>query len=193
MTEEVARGSFLLFRTMRYLAVATALLGLSVGLTAGSDARIVVWVVSGLLAVWLLFTAFIEERRHWPFVISQPQKSNSTARMVLMDTSPDGIPGSSHQRDRSPGSSSARPVSAGDSEWEGRRMSALRGYESFFYKVALAGVGISIVGIVTSFFVSGAGRAVVIAVLVAGGLLISAMALVVRKRIHTGPKTRLPE
>jgi hypothetical protein len=72
-------------------------------------------------------------------------------------------------------------------------MSALRGYESFFYKVALAGVGISIVGIVTSFFVSGAGRAVVIAVLVAGGLLISAMALVVRKRIHTGPKTRLPE
>jgi len=79
---------------------------------------------------------------------------------------------------------------AGNSGWEDRRLAALQKFERFFFRLALFGVGISIVGFVAGAFLSNAASAIVISMFGFGGLLIAAMSLVIRKRIRTGPKAQ---
>lgn len=101
-----------------------------------------------------------------------------------------GQAGNGDPYDRSRDRLGDQAKASGDGDWENRRIAALQRYQGFFTKAALVGVGISLAGIVVGFFLSDAAQAVVFATFGAGGLLIAAMALVIRMRIRTGPKVR---
>jgi hypothetical protein len=74
------------------------------------------------------------------------------------------------------------------SEYEARRVAALRRFEFFFVKGAVFGVAISVGGIVWTFFLHGGVQAVVIGLLDVGGLWLAGMCLVIKRRFRTGPK-----
>ena len=74
-----------------------------------------------------------------------------------------------------------------DGEARARRTTTRR-YERFFGRGAAMGVLITAAGIVLAFFLHDGARAVALGALGVGGLWLSAMALVIKQRIRTGPK-----
>lgn len=72
---------------------------------------------------------------------------------------------------------------------EARRNAVLARYQRSFGRLALFCLLVAITGFVVGLLLSGPARAVVIAMVGFGGLLGAWMAMVIRKRIRTGPKT----
>ena len=71
---------------------------------------------------------------------------------------------------------------------EARREAALARYQRSFGRLAVFCLLVAIAGFIVGPLLSGAARALVIAMVGFGGLLIAWMAVVIRKRIRTGPK-----
>jgi len=173
---EVAYEKFIvLFRRMKYLGVAEALLGLLMGVLAGGTTRVVIWVVAGVLAVWTFITGFFWQRRYQRLLASSQAAQSYPTANTPSNQMPLEVP-------------SAKPIPASSTEWEARRVEALRSYERFFAGAALLGVGVAVAGVVGGQFLEGPAEATVTFGVGGGGLLMSALFLVVRKRVHTGPK-----
>jgi hypothetical protein len=188
-TTATYRTWVVLFRRLKYSGLVIAILGGLIGFVANASGRIVIWIVSGLLAIWLYAAGLVEQRRYEPVLYqSQQGQGSDPARRTLRMTTPMDSPSNDDQLGRPPDPSRTDPLRLGGSERESLRLSTLHRYERFFTRLAFAGVGITIAGIVISFFVDDGARAAIIGGLGVGGLGISAMSLVIRKRIRTGPK-----
>jgi small-conductance mechanosensitive channel len=182
-----------LFRRLKYSGLVVAVLGGLIGLVDHASARIVIWTVSALLAIWLWVAGMVQQRRYRRVLDQEQQDEEAVlAGTSLRMATPMSGPSNGDERDRAPLLSRKGSVPMSVPEIERWRLSTLHRYEHFFMGVALAGVGITIAGVVISFFVSDAARAAIIAGLGVGGLWISAMSLVIRRRIRTGPKRQSP-
>jgi hypothetical protein len=178
-----------LFRRLKYSGLVVGMLGALIGFAAHASARLVIWIVSALLAIWLCVAGMVEQKRY-QHVLDQKQQSQGgdLARNSLRMATPMGDPSDGDERDRSAIPSRKEPILVSGSDGERLRLATLQRYERFFMGVAFAGVGITMAGIAISVFVTDGTRAAIIAGLGVGGLWISAMSLVIRKRIRTGPK-----
>lgn len=146
------------FRTLVWLAIAVASLGVLAGLAIGNtSAQTVVWVVTGVLAVGTLAIALLESRRYQRAAESAGDSRDETDDQLGSDA-------------------------------EARQKAGLSRYQRFFGRLAVFGFVVAVSGFVGGAFISGPASAVVIAMVGFGGLLIAWMALVIRKRIHTGPR-----
>jgi len=143
-----------LFRRMKYLGVAVALLGLALGFAAAGSARVVIWVISGLLATWTFIIGFFQERRYQRFLDSlqlrvagddsgSPRDIRSlrlSSGLTVKRDSPLAVP------------IAPQPIpQSGDSEREARRVAAMRGFESQFTGIAVVFVAMSVTGIILAF------------------------------------------
>jgi hypothetical protein len=179
-----------LFRRLKFSALAIALLGGLIGLVTHGSARVVIWIVSGLLTIWLGLAGAIEQARYQRILDrTEYGQTSDLASISLGMTTPMGSPGNADQRDRSPDPSRTETLRPSGSENEVWRLLAVQRYQHFFLGVAFVGLGITIAGVAISLFVSGGVRAAVIGGLVVGGLWISTVSLVLRKRIRTGPQS----
>lgn len=87
------------------------------------------------------------------------------------------------------GGSKEAPQEEAMDDSEARRKAVLARYQRSFGRLALFFLLIGIAGFVVGALLSGPARAVVMAMVGGGGLLVAWMATVIRKRIRTGPKT----
>jgi hypothetical protein len=146
------------FRKLAWSAIGIAALGGLAGLAIGStEARMVVWVVAGVLSVGTLVIGLVESDRY--------ERAAESAG-VSKDCA--------HEQ----------PVDAK----EPSRTEVLARYQRFFGRLAVFCLVVAMSGFVVGALLSGPARALVIAMVGFGGLLIAWMALVVRKRVGTGPK-----
>jgi hypothetical protein len=71
---------------------------------------------------------------------------------------------------------------------EARQKAALARYQRSFKRLAVFCVLVAFAGFIVGSLLSGLARALVIAMVGFGGLLVAWMAMVIRKRIRSGPK-----
>lgn len=148
------------FRKLAWVAIGVAVLGALAGLAIGS--------AGARIAVWLItgilafgtLTISVVESRRYQRAADSGGGSGEV----------------SHEQ------------TAEDSE--ARRNAVLSRYQRSFGRLALLCLVVAISGFVAGAFLSGPARAVVIAMVGFGGLLVAWMAMVIRKRIRTGPKIR---
>ena len=174
------------YRRIKYSGVALMLVGVLMGFAVTKMARLIIWVITGFLATWLILAGTIQQRRYQRVLdrlISDDDDSARPGQSKVMrhgDTS-NNVSG----HDRSLESSPTPPLSSANIEKESLRITVLHRYEHFFAHLAFVGIGITIVGIAVSFLFSDGARAAIIGALGAGGLWIAVMSLIMRKRIRT--------
>jgi hypothetical protein len=146
------------FRKLTWFAIGIAALGGLAGLAIGStQARTVVWVIAGVLAVGTLAIALVESDRY--------ERAAEVAR-------------DSEDRVNEPQAD----------EVERAREKMLQRYQRAFGRLSVLCLVVGMSGFIVGALLSGPARALVIAMVGFGGILIAWMALVIRKRIGTGPK-----
>jgi len=146
------------FRKLSWLAIGIAAFGGLAGLAIGStQARTVVWVVAGVLAVGTLAIGLVESDRY--------ERAAEAA-------------GDSKDRVHE------QPVD----DVEASRQKVLARYQRSFGRLAVFCLVVAMSGFIVGALLSGPASALIIAMVGFGGQLIAWVALVIRKRIGTGPK-----
>jgi len=144
-----------------------AVMGVFAGLVFEGSTRVLVWIVSGLLAVWLVVANALLQMRYQKIV------SRIEHDIDLADRS---------QPESEPSEPKLPPATGG--ALESLRSRARRRAERYCANAALVCIGISIAGIVVGFNFSGAIRFNVIFTSFFGGVLLTWMCLLTRTRIR---------
>ena len=177
-----------LFRRIKFFGGVVMLLGTLAGFMAHDPARTVIWIVSGLVGIWLYVAGTVEQKRYQRFLDQIKQDESDPKSTSLKRPRPKGSPINGGQRDQPLEPSPSEPPSLDTNARDNQYLSALRRYERFFAILAMAGVAVMAASIAIGLLFSDGIRATIIGGLGAGSLWIAAMSLVMRKRIRTGPK-----
>ena len=167
------------FRRTKFSSAAVAMLGLAIGFTAKSEARLVIWITAMVLAIWMLCGGAIEERRCRRLMVMAQQTSTGS------ETPPEShalYDNGTIARE----SSGLQSASSAENHLLLRTQIQQR-HARVFWGISLCGISVSIIGATLSFYLSNGVRAAVIGGFVVGGLWIAAMSLVIRRRILRAP------
>lgn len=191
MTSTPYQSWSVLLRRLKFSSVVVALLGTCAGLLAHASSRVLIWSITGLLAIWLCVVGAVEQKRYHAYLDRVgPEESGFQRGGSWTMTAPnDGAASHGRQQQKSLGVAASGQSGPHGDEREIRRLSVLRQYERFFTRAAVVCVGIAIIGFGIGFLLRGAARWTVIGGLGIGGLWMCAMSIIIRKRIGAGPKS----